>query len=501
MKKILISLVFVALVAPQIALASWWNPFTWKIFTKPTEVPIEEPKKQIIEVEDQKAIITATSTVKVEQPKREVAESKKESIDSRASEIAKLKKEVEELKRVQSTIQVVVKQPVPPPEIAKVTKPVVLIVPQVEEKKMNTVSFPNGSVAEIDTSGNIVRWIKEVPQQAYISPTSTQDQVSVTVQISSINVVATVNSARIEWQTNTPTNSKVFLSGWMVEGAKADERMVRLQEVYNSESGLSTRHMVNVSGLSSGTNYSYEIESINGNQQVAKKVGLFTTNAPKPDEYTISVQPDKISVPASGWHSVSIKVSTLKNGQSQSNQNVLITTPDSSQNRSSSNGNNTFTYYPKTVGAHKLDFSWNGVTKSVDIQATSYQKVEQITLNVLDSNVIIPLGTTNYIIGKFTLSGSDELTRITKATLDSTSQKNLIGFWDGSTSIGQSGGTVISFTGERASDSLTITLRSSEVVDVGKHTITINSIEMIGQNSGTTRQVSGLPITFHYEVQ
>ena len=32
MKKYILTLLAIVLIIPSIALASWWNPFTWKIF-------------------------------------------------------------------------------------------------------------------------------------------------------------------------------------------------------------------------------------------------------------------------------------------------------------------------------------------------------------------------------------------------------------------------------------------------------------------------------------
>ncbi len=56
MKKLLISLVAVALIAPQIALASWWNPFSWF-----KQYPAQAPTAQTSQ--------TATSTQKNLKPK------------------------------------------------------------------------------------------------------------------------------------------------------------------------------------------------------------------------------------------------------------------------------------------------------------------------------------------------------------------------------------------------------------------------------------------------
>jgi len=67
MKKILISLAVATLIVPQIALASWWNPFSWKIFSRPAEVRVEQTHD--VNFENKKATTTATSTVKIPQQK------------------------------------------------------------------------------------------------------------------------------------------------------------------------------------------------------------------------------------------------------------------------------------------------------------------------------------------------------------------------------------------------------------------------------------------------
>jgi len=42
MKKYVITLLLLALITPSIVFASWWNPFSWKIFNRGTEVKIEK---------------------------------------------------------------------------------------------------------------------------------------------------------------------------------------------------------------------------------------------------------------------------------------------------------------------------------------------------------------------------------------------------------------------------------------------------------------------------
>ena len=105
----------------------------------------------------------------------------------------------------------------------------------------------------------------DTPTTSVVTPgATTQTQTSI-IQISSINITPTVTSAKIEWQTNKLTESKIFLSG---SGFSS--------KVYSSESGISTRHSVFVDGLNSNTDYTYEIEVIS-NSNFVKKIGGFKT--------------------------------------------------------------------------------------------------------------------------------------------------------------------------------------------------------------------------------
>jgi len=74
--KRLIPLFCVAILVPQMAFAAWWNPFSWKIFTR-----IFTPRTEVVEV-----IPIATSA----------------DSDTEITEIEKLRVEVEELKRQQA---------------------------------------------------------------------------------------------------------------------------------------------------------------------------------------------------------------------------------------------------------------------------------------------------------------------------------------------------------------------------------------------------------------
>jgi len=97
-----------------------------------------------------------------------------------------------------------------------------------------------------------------------------QQQTQQQIQIVSVDATSTITSAKIEWQTDLPTNSKIFISGGTLSS-----------KVFNSESGLSTRHIVNINSLTSNTTYSYEIEAI-VNNVFTKKTGGFQTQTPPP---------------------------------------------------------------------------------------------------------------------------------------------------------------------------------------------------------------------------
>lgn len=84
------------------------------------------------------------------------------------------------------------------------------------------------------------------------------------LEILSVNMSVESNSAHLEWQTNIPAISKLFVLG----------------KVYNSQSGLSTHHIVELTDLISSTNYAYEIEAIAGDQ-VVKKQDSFSTKLGK----------------------------------------------------------------------------------------------------------------------------------------------------------------------------------------------------------------------------
>lgn len=109
--------------------------------------------------------------------------------------------------------------------------------------------------------------------QNITSNTPSQNAVSAAdvLEITSVNIMPDKTSAKIEWQTNKPTESKVFISGGNLSS-----------KIFTSVSGLSTRHSATITGLSEETIYSYEIEAIAGGTNAVKKQGSFKTLPPLP---------------------------------------------------------------------------------------------------------------------------------------------------------------------------------------------------------------------------
>ncbi len=97
------------------------------------------------------------------------------------------------------------------------------------------------------------------------------EEIVIPLEITSTNITPELNSVKIEWETNSITESKIFL-------LKGND----IIKVAMSETNPSTRHFVNLTGLSSQTTYSYELESIENGNFVIKKSGSFTTLAPPP---------------------------------------------------------------------------------------------------------------------------------------------------------------------------------------------------------------------------
>jgi len=197
-------------------------------------------REEVVELKDEIQELKEELENKEEEPKANDTDEK----------IEQLKKEIEELKQE-------VKQP--ELEEAKI---------QDTKNELKIITLPNGAIVEMDENGNITKTIKEAPKQAEATtpdPITNTEPQTVSLEIMSVSISSTWSLMTFEWTTNTPSNSKIFISGG---GFSA--------KVYSSESGLSTRHIANISGLSGNTNYTYEIESIS-EENVVKKQGSYST--------------------------------------------------------------------------------------------------------------------------------------------------------------------------------------------------------------------------------
>src|SRR5690606_17065016 len=75
--------IFSLLIVPQIALAAWWNPFTWKVFQREETSPqvqveiktheekINELQRQLDDLKSEQSVATTTPVVKQEVKKEE----------------------------------------------------------------------------------------------------------------------------------------------------------------------------------------------------------------------------------------------------------------------------------------------------------------------------------------------------------------------------------------------------------------------------------------------
>lgn len=142
--------------------------------------------------------------------------------------------------------------------------------------------------------------IELVPQTTATPPVALTPTPPSTVveplSITSVTISTTLTTAQIVWTTNKLSQSKVFITGGGI------------YKVIQSESGSSMRHIANVTSLTSGTSYSYQMESTSGTE-VTNKDGTFSA---KPDELALLIQADKTSVQLTSWNYVNITAQFTK---------------------------------------------------------------------------------------------------------------------------------------------------------------------------------------------
>lgn len=140
-KRSLVTLALVVLVIPHVALAAWWNPFTWKVF-----IFNKTPKTQVQRIPNATTTQNNNSKISTTTVTSTTSNKVKVKNDENSAVIESLKKQVADLT-----------QKVNQPSQAKVEAP-----------KTSTITLPSGTVVETDSGGNIIRTIKEAPAPIYI---------------------------------------------------------------------------------------------------------------------------------------------------------------------------------------------------------------------------------------------------------------------------------------------------------------------------------------------
>lgn len=235
--------------------------------------------------EAREAILRAISASKKgqEEAAKQIAELK--------GEVEKLKQEVEELKTKDEEREKVidelskpkVERPVTQQKISAPVAPTQKPEQAQTQPKTSIVTLPSGAVVEMDANGKILQYIKEAPVNTAILTKPNSD-----VLIYDLKVVPTpadgqknVSTVRIEWKTNVPAESKIFLTD--------SDGIVRL---YTSQTGLSTNHFISV-GSFEGVTYRYEIEAI-GKDGFVKQSGKFIVQErPTPIATKMKIKTDR----------------------------------------------------------------------------------------------------------------------------------------------------------------------------------------------------------------
>ncbi|MDP3792942.1 MAG: hypothetical protein Q8Q89_04435, partial [bacterium] len=249
-------------------------------------------------------------------------------------------------------------------------------------------------------------------------------------------------------------------------------------------------------------------------EQAAKKDGSFST---KKGELTI--QANKTSVQLTAWNEIRVTAQYTENGKAVP-VDISFSVPDDSktykitQNSSecgsirlliqlagttggqcSLDGKATFDYQPKSLGTHTISVAAKGVTRSVDLQVAPYVKVDPAISDIVNSDcqpdcsakpVLINMAEKS--IGSFKFSQADE--SITFNAYDFKYESDI-----------QEKG-VLKIIEASEGYQLRVTPKTNTyTLAPGVHTVKITEIKVIGRSSGSYRYVTGLPVTFTFEIK
>ncbi len=335
--------------------------------------------------------------------------------------------------------------------------------------------------------------------------------------ITSVTITATLTSATIEWSTDKPSDSKVFVAGGGISTS-----------VHQSESGISTHHLVHVTGLSGSTDYAYDIEAI-ANQQVTRKQGTFSSQA---DLLDISLQVNKNTVPLSGWDMVEVTAQFTKNGKyvpvdisfsapsDSRTYKILKNWPEcgnlpfvvqlvgTSGGTCYSEPKVSFLYLPTSLGTHTITANAGGIIKSIDISVTPYVRVNTVVTST-DANATISSNSSAvHEFGKLIFSKGDEKISLGSIFIESnpapiTVKAQIGGGWGGThsatTAEGKASAIYVGNFGIITPTEVPLYVWGPAVP--GNYTLTVTKIEAMGMNSGLPAIDNWIPQIFHFTVQ
>src|SRR3989338_2469349 len=249
----------------------------------------------------------------------------------------------------------------------------------------------------------------------------------------------------------------------------------------------------------------------------------------------LTVTADKTSVQLTSWNYVNVSAMYTEDDIVKPS-NIYFSTPDGKTEKYlyiSDPTNNTcpsdahcqtgpcpanckfsFYYLPKTLGTNTITVTASGVTKTVDISAVPYVKVDPMISGVDFNPIVGPTGTTSgtyqqgkaifFLVGNIVLTEGDEPLRIgtIRATGSATLPTEYV-----ITHLGayfNAGGD--SWVGEETyyssrTKTHEIPVWVNNPRQVGDYTLAITSMEVRGALSGRIDIQVPLPITFHYSVQ
>lgn len=194
------------MMVPSIALASWWNPFSWEIWNK---VPIIFNKNNSIE--------NKKLNLKEEDIEKDLMVEKSESDNFNEFEI--LKKENEKLKK------------------------------QLSNSSDNNLIINNKSLQNLNKESNTAKTTTTQTNTSITSSTSINNLENVSLlKITNVKNKVVGNNVSITWETNYPTESTITI-------------IEAVEKVYESNNGLSTNHSVNIYDLTLKNEYNFKLNA------------------------------------------------------------------------------------------------------------------------------------------------------------------------------------------------------------------------------------------------